>query len=46
MSTEIGIIMGTSNTAVYAPGDGIVLFEPTAISFSGDSSTGRVRAAG
>ncbi len=46
MLTEIGIVMGTSNTAVYVPGDGIVLFEPTAVSFAGDSATGRVKAAG
>ncbi|MBR6788746.1 MAG: rod shape-determining protein [Clostridia bacterium] len=46
MTAELAITMGTTNTAIYVAGNGIVLYEPTAIAYFGDPKLGKVRAVG
>lgn len=46
MTEEIGIVVGTTNTMIYKPGNGIVLCEPTKVAYNGDPKLGRVRAVG
>ncbi len=46
MTEELAIVIGTSNTGIYMPGNGIVLYEPTKIAYNGDPKLGKVRAVG
>ncbi|MBQ7227573.1 MAG: rod shape-determining protein [Clostridia bacterium] len=46
MTEELAIVIGTSNTSIYLPGNGIVLHEPTMVAYNGDSKLGKVRAVG
>ena len=43
-SKDLGIDLGTRNTVVYSPGDGIVLSEPSMVAL--DKQTGFVMATG
>lgn len=40
MTEEIGIVVGTTNTMIYKPGNGIVLCEPTKVAYNGDPKLG------
>lgn len=43
---EYGIALGTSYTAIFKQGNGIVLHEPTIIAYRGNPSNGKIRAVG
>ena len=44
LSKDLGIDLGTRNTVVYSPGEGIVLSEPSMVAL--DKKTGSVMATG
>lgn len=46
MTEELAIVVGTTNTMIYMPGNGIVLSEPTKVAYNGDPTFRRVRAVG
>lgn len=46
MTEELGIVLGTVNTVIYKPGNGIVLCEPSAVAYLGNPKAGKVRAVG
>ena len=46
MTEELAISLGTSNTSIFMPGNGIVLSEPTVIAYSGDPADRRIKAVG
>ncbi len=46
MTEELAISLGTSNTSIFMPGNGIVLCEPSVVAYSGDPAARRIKAVG
>lgn len=46
MTEQLAIIIGTSNTMIYVPNNGIVLCEPSKVAYIGDPKSGKVRYVG
>ena len=46
MTEELAISLGTSNTSIFMPGNGIVLCEPSVIAYDGKPESRRVKAVG
>lgn len=46
MTEELAIVIGTTHTAIYMLGNGIVLYEPSKVAYNGDPKLGKVRAVG
>lgn len=46
MTEELAISLGTSNTSIFMPGNGIVLSEPTVIAYHGGADSHRIKAVG
>lgn len=46
MTEELAIVIGTANTMIYMPNNGIVLCEPSKVAYTGDPKNGKVRYVG
>ncbi len=46
MTEELAIVIGTANTMIYMPNNGIVLCEPSIVAYTGDPKSGKVRYVG